>query len=352
MTAFEQRRIGRTGVTVSAVGFGGVGLGQRVGRIDEAQADATVRAAWDSGIRYFDTSPWYGHGLSEHRTGHMLRTLPRGEFVLSTKVGRIFHRPKDPATFSTGQWQGGLPFDYGCDYTAAGVQRSYEDSLLRLGMNRVDMLFVHDIDQRHMSLENNGGGVGGIEGAFWQLECGGGWQHLADMRASGEIGAIGFGCNYASMIPRFLECFDPDVFLVAMPYTLLDQDALDEAFPLCQERGISIVIGSVFSSGILATGIRDDAVYGYNAPPPAVVEKVRAMQAVCARHGTTIQAAALQFPLLHPAVAAIIPGAMAPGQVTENVARLGEPVPQDCWNELKTEGLLRNDAPTGQGRPN
>ena len=164
-----------------------------VGRIDEAQADATVRAAWDSGIRYFDTSPWYGHGLSEHRTGHMLRTLPRGEFVLSTKVGRIFHRPKDPATFSTGQWQGGLPFDYRRDYTAAGVQRSYEDSLLRLGMNRVDMLFVHDIDQRHMSLENNGGGVGGIERAFWQLECGGGWQHLSDMRASGEIGAIGFG---------------------------------------------------------------------------------------------------------------------------------------------------------------
>jgi D-threo-aldose 1-dehydrogenase len=352
MTDFETRRIGRTGVTVTAMGFGGVGLGQRVGRIDETQADATVQAAYGEGIRYYDTSPWYGHGLSEHRTGHVLRTLPRDDFVLSTKVGRIFHRPANPSTFDTGAWQGGLPFDYRRDYTAAGVQRSYEDSLLRLGMNRVDMLFVHDIDPRHMSPENDYGRVGGIEGAFRQLESGKGWQALSNMRASSEIGAIGFGVNYASMIPRFLERFDPDVFLVAMPYTLLDQDALDEAFPLCAERGIGIVIGSVFSSGILATGIRDDAVYGYNAPPPAVVEKVRAMETICARHGSTIQAAALQFPLLHPIVAAIIPGAMASAQVAENVALFGDPVPQDCWNELKSEGLLHKDAPTGHGSSN
>lgn len=350
MTRFETRRIGRTDITVTEMGFGGVGLGQRVGVIDEAQADATVQTAYSEGIRYFDTSPWYGHGLSEHRTGHVLRTMKRDEFVLSTKVGRIFHRPAEPASFSTGQWQDGLPFDYRRDYTASGVQRSYEDSLLRLGINRVDMLFVHDIDQRHMSPENDHGGVGGIEGAFRQLESGRGWQHLSDMRASGEVGAIGFGCNYANMIPLFLERFDPDVFLVAMPYTLLDQIALDTAFPLCAERGISIVIGSVFSSGILATGVRDDAVYGYNAPPPEVIAKVRAMEAVCARHGTTIQAAALQFPLLHPLVATIIPGAMSPEQVAQNAARLGDAVPHDCWNELKSEGLLREDAPTDPER--
>lgn len=347
MVTFEKRPVGRTGVRTSTMGFGGVGLGQRVGKIDEAQADATVTAAYHAGIRYYDTSPWYGHGLSEHRTGHVLRTLPRDDFVLSTKVGRIFHRPADPATFDTGQWQGGLPFDYRRDYTADGVRRSYEDSLLRLGMNRVDMLYVHDIDKRHLSPENNGGGVGGIEGAFAQLDAGGGWQALSDMRASGEIGAIGFGCNYADMIPLFLERFDPDVFLVAMPYTLLDQDALDEAFPLCAERGVGVVIGSVFSSGILATGTGSAAVYGYQPPPSEVLEKVRGIEAVCARHSVPIQAAALQFPLLHPLVAAIIPGAMAPAHVVENVARMDVTIPADFWAELKAEGLLRNDAPTG-----
>ena len=347
MPEFEKREIGRTGLSVTALGFGGVGLGQRVGVISEAQAEATLIAALDAGIEYFDTSPWYGHCLSEHRTGHVLRTRPRDSFVLSTKVGRLFFRPEQPDSYKTPSWRDGLPFDYRFDYTAEGIRRSYEDSLHRLGLNRIDLLYVHDLDSRLDDGDANGREIGGIAGAIDQLERGGGWRELADMRSRGEISGIGFGINYTGLIPGFLERFDPDMFLVAMPYTLMDQDALDAELPLCAERNVSVVIGSVFSSGITATGARKDAVYGYKPPPPEVIAKLEGIEAVCARHAVPMRAAALQFPLFHPAVASIIPGAMAPGQVTENASLLGYPIPPDFWAELKAEGLVHSGAPTG-----
>lgn len=347
MPDIEKREIGRTGLSVTALGFGGVGLGQRVGAISEAQAEATLLAALDAGVGYFDTSPWYGHCLSEHRTGHVLRQQPRDSYVLSTKVGRLFFRPQDPDRFKTKVWVDGLPFDYRFDYTADGIRRSYEDSLHRLGLNRIDLLFVHDLDSRLDEGDANGLEIGGIPGAIRQLDEGGGWQELADMRARGEIRGIGFGINYTGLIPRFLERFDPDLFLVAMPYTLMDQDALGAELPLCQERGIGVVIGSVFSSGIAATGATDDAVYGYKPPPDAVVAKLKGIEAACARHDVPMRAAALRFPLFHPAVASIIPGAMAPEQVAENAALLHHPIPADFWADLKAEGLMHRDAPTG-----
>lgn len=347
MPEIEKRAIGRMGPSVTTLGFGGVGLGQRVGVISEAQSEATLNAAWDAGVRYFDTSPWYGHCLSEHRTGYVLRTKPRGDYTLSTKVGRLFFRPEKPDSFKTQVWCEGLPFDYRFDYTAEGIRRSYEDSLQRLGVNRIDMLFVHDLDDRLDKGDANGLEIGGVDGAIEQLDKGGGWQVLADLRARGEIKAIGFGINYTGLIPRFLERFNPDVFLVAMPYTLMDQDALAEEFPLCASRGIRIVIGSVFSSGITATGGGSEAVYGYRPPPPEVLTKLQGIEAVCARQTVPMRAAALQFPLFHRAVAAIIPGAMAPEQVTENAGLMNHPIPAEFWAELKAEGLLHPDAPTG-----
>lgn len=346
MPNIEKRVIGRTGVSVTAMGFGGVGLGQRVGAISEAQAEATLNAALDVGVGYFDTSPWYGHCLSEHRTGHVLRARPRDSFVLSTKVGRLFFRPENPDRFSTAPWCDGLPFDYRFDYTAEGIRRSYEDSLHRLGLNRVDLLFVHDLDTRLEEDNRHTRGVGGIAGAMEQLDSGGGWQVLADMRSRGEIGGIGFGINDPGVIPRFVERFDPDMFLVAMPYTLMDQPALDGDLQLCAEKNIGVVIGSVFSSGIVATGPANEAVYGYKPAPADVVAKLNGIEAVCARHSVSIRAAALQFPLFHPTVAAIIPGAMAPDHVTENAALLNQAIPPDFWAELKAEGLMRADAPT------
>jgi D-threo-aldose 1-dehydrogenase len=346
MGKIENRTVGDTGLSVTKLGFGGVGLGQRIGVISEGQAEDTLRAALEAGIGYFDTSPWYGHCLSEHRTGHVLRTQPRDSFVLSTKVGRLFFRPEYPDRFSTAPWRDGLPFDYRFDYTAEGIRRSYEDSLHRLGLNRIDLLFVHDLDARLEDDNRHTSGVGGVAGAIEQLDSGGGWRELSDMRARGEISGIGFGINDPGFIPRFVERFDPDMFLVAMPYTLMDQPALDVDLPMCAEKNIGIVIGSVFSSGIVATGPADGAVYGYKVAPSDVVEKLEGIRAVCARHSVPVRAAALQFPLSHPAVAAIIPGAMAPEHVTENAALLNHVIPTDFWAELKAEGLLRPDAPT------
>ena len=347
MPSFERRTIGRNGLSVTCLGFGGVGLGQRIGAISEAQSEATLNAALEAGVEYFDTSPWYGHCLSEHRTGHVLRTRPRDSYVLSTKVGRLFFRPDDPEKFTTKVWVDGLSFDYRFDYTADGIRRSYEDSLQRLGVNRIDMLFVHDLDARLDEGDANGSEIGGITGAIEQLDKGGGWQELADLRTRGEIKAIGFGINYTGLIPRFLERFDPDMFLVAMPYTLMDQDVLDEEFPLCASRGIRVVIGSVFSSGITATGGGSDAVYGYKSPSAEVFTKLNGIEAICIRYSVPMRAAALQFPLFHPVVATVIPGAIAPEHVMENAAMLTYPIPPEFWATLKAEGLMHPEAPTG-----
>ena len=340
MTVFEQRVLGRTGMPSTAMGIGGVGLGERLERIEEATAVATVDAAYDLGVRYFDTSPWYGHGLSEHRMGHVLRNRPREDFVLASKVGRVFFRPEAPQSYRPEVWAGGLPFDYRFDYGADGIRRSYEDSLQRLGMNRIDLLLVHDLDLRFHETDAR------MDRHIADLDAGGGWRVLADMRDRGEIRGIGFGINFTGLIPRWLDLFDPDFFLVAMPYTLLDQDALDEDLPRCAERDVGIVIGSVYASGILASGVSDGAVYRYGTPPADIIEKVGGIETVCARHDVPMRAAALQFPLGHDSVAAIIPGAISPAQVRENAALMTQPIPNDFWAELKAEGLLRDDAPT------
>lgn len=335
----DRTTIGRTAVEVTRMGFGGAPLGDPEGAIPEEQAQATLAAAWDAGMRFFDTAPWYGNTKSEHRFGHFLRQKPRGEYRLSTKVGRVYSRPKDPATFSFPRWQGGLPFALRFDYTRDGILRSYEQSLQRLGINSVDALVIHDLDWRHQKTEE------GVQAGFRQLLDGGGYAALRELRDAGEIGAIGCGMNFTDLIPRFLEHCDIDYFIVAMPYTLLDQPALERDLPLCEDRGVGIVIGAVFASGILATGPREGALYAYQPAERAVIDKARKIAAVCERHGVPLAAAALQFPLAHPAVAAVIPGAVHPDMVRQNVAAMRHPIPADLWAELKQEGLLRMDAP-------
>ncbi len=340
MDPFETRHLGKTRGEVTRLGFGGGTLGDPVEVIDEARADLTVEAAYAAGIGHFDTSPWYGNGKSEHRLGRVLRTKPRGSFVLSTKVGRVYFRPQDPATFSQARWAGGLPFDFRFDYTRGGVLRSYEDSLARLGLNSVDALLIHDLDLRHQKTED------GVRAAFDQLDAGGGYAALAELKAGGHIGAIGAGINHSGMIPRFLERFELDFFLVAMPYTLLDQPALAEELPLCLERGVSVVIGAVFASGILAGGPGEGALYAYQPAEPGVLERTRRIAAVCARHGVPLAAAALQFPLHHPAVANVIPGPNSPAQVRANLQHMRRLIPADLWLELKAERLIDPAAPT------
>jgi D-threo-aldose 1-dehydrogenase len=340
MDPFETRPLGKTRVEVTRLGFGGATLSDPVEVIDEARADLTVETAYAAGIGHFDTSPWYGNGKSEHRLGRVLRTKPRETFVLSTKVGRVYFRPRDPTTFSQPRWAGGLPFDFRFDYTRDGVLRSYEDSLMRLGLNTIDALLIHDLDLGHQKTEE------GVRAGFDQLEAGGGYAALAELKASGDIRAIGAGINHTGMIPRFLERFAIDFFLVAMPYTLLDQPALADELPLCLKRGASVVIGAVFASGILARGPGAGALYGYRPAERDVLERTRRIDAVCARHGVPLPAAALQFPLHHPAVASVIPGPNSPAQVRANLQHMRRKIPPDLWAELKAERLIDPAAPT------
>ena len=344
MNPLERNSVGRTSLEVTALGFGGGTLGDPYELTEDSQADATLKLAYDAGIRYFDTAPWYGNTKSEHRVGRFLRRCPRDTFTLGTKVGRVYFRPEDPSAFASStwaaRWRGGYPFDLRFDYSAGGVARSYEDSLQRLGLNGVDALAIHDLDFKHQKNEK------GVSDAFRQLDAGGGFAVLQALKSRGEIRAIGAGVNHIGMIPRFIADFDMDYFLLAMPYTLLDQSALDEELPLCELHGIGVIIGAVFASGILATGGRPGSLYGYQPAEAPMVEKVGRLEAVCRRHGVSLAAAALQFPLAHPQVVSVIPGPGSPEQMGENLAAMHEKIPGDLWAELKQESLLRGDAPT------
>jgi D-threo-aldose 1-dehydrogenase len=331
------RPLGRRGAAVTRLGLGGVSLGDLVERVDEARAWATLEAAWAAGVRYFDTAPWYGRGRSEHRFGRFLSHRARGQFTLSTKVGRLLRPARDPARFDPAPWAGGLPFEVIFDYTYDGVMRSYEDSLQRLGMSTVDVLVVHDLDFWYHAPPTR------VQAYLDQLTTGG-WRALDELRAAG-VRAVGVGVNELGMIGRFAELFDPDFFLLAMRYTLADQSALDAELPLCERRGIDVVVGSPFQSGALATGAVPGARYDYAEATDEQLDRVRRLDAACRRHGVELPAAALQFPAAHPAVVAVLPGAVSPEQVRANAARAGAAIPDDLWADLRTEGLLRPDAP-------
>ena len=333
-------RVGQTDLMVTQLGFGGGTLGDPTELTSDHQAELTVEAAYASGVAHFDTSPWYGNGKSEHRVGRILRTKPRDDFVLTTKVGRVYRRPADPKTFHQSRWLGGFQFDLDFDYTREGFQRSYEQSLMRLGMTSVDGLLIHDLDPRHQKSEE------GVVHALQQLDGGGGYKELSDMKARGEIKAIGAGVNHTGMIPRFLERFDIDFFLVAMPHTLTDQEMLHDELPLCEERNASVVIGAPFASGILATGARANAYYRYQPATPEILDRVGRMEAVCERYSVPLPAAALQFPFGHPAVASVIPGCNSPEQFRQISAWMRVDIPGEFWQELKSERLIDPASPT------
>ena len=334
-----RRRLGRSPFDVTTIGLGCAPLGELFVRIDDASAQATLQAAWDGGIRYFDTAPEYGLGLSEQRVGRFLRERPRGEFLLSTKVGRLLHAPRDLAKYRKLFWTGGLDFDYRFDYGYDAIMRSMEDSFQRLGLNRVDVLLIHDLD-----VFTHGSQIQ-VDAHMTQLLTGG-WRALADLRSSGMIGAIGAGLNDAGMMLPLLETTDLDFFLLALRYTLLEHDTLDVELPRCVEKGVGLVIGGVFNSGITATGAVPGATYNYAPATPEIVRRVARIEAVCVRHGVALPAAALQFPLGHPAVAAVIPGALGPTQVSANLANMSCSIPAGFWAELRHEKLIRADAPT------
>jgi D-threo-aldose 1-dehydrogenase len=337
------RRLGRTDVELPELGLGCAPLGDLFERLDEDVADATLGAAWESGIRFFDTAPHYGAGLSEHRLGHALRGVPPGDVVVSTKVGRVL-RPSDaPDPAGRGPFVGGLTFAQEFDYGYDGVLRALDGSLQRLGRSRVDLVAIHDLDVGHHPDP-------AVLARHLDDVTKGGAKALDELRAAGAIRAVGAGVNELGMIPVLLERVELDYVILAMPYTLLDQEALDDELPLCAERGVGVIVGAVFASGVLAAPPAAGTTYGYDVPPPGVVERVERLRAVCERHGVPLGAAALRFPLGHPLVASVIPGAVRPEQVRENVERLETPIPASLWEELKAEGLVRPDAPVPTAR--
>jgi D-threo-aldose 1-dehydrogenase len=338
MQASDKRRLGKAGVEVTIMGFGGAPLGNLFQALSEADSLATVRACYDAGIRYFDTAPLYGYGLGEHRLGEALRGRDRDTFVLSTKIGRLL-RPGDPRTLDHGPFRNALPFAEVYDYSYDGVMRSVEDSLQRLGMHRIDILLAHDLDVwTHRSESARRQRVGEF--------MAGGYKAMARLREQGAVRAIGAGLNETAACQDLAERGDFDCFLLAGRYTLLEQAPLDEFLPLCEQRRIGLIIGGVYNTGILATGAVKGAYFQYAPAPPEIMERVRKFEAVCARHRVRLPTAALQFPLGHPAVATVIPGTRAPSEVAQNLEIFAPTVPADFWAELKQQGLLRKDAPT------
>lgn len=337
MSGLAERQLGRTGLRVSVLGLGGAPLGDFSERIPEARARATLDAAWDGGVRFYDTSPLYGHGLSEHRFGAMLRQQPRDAFVLSTKVGRWL-KPERPERIDRGWFRGGLNFSAVYDYSYDGTMRALEQSYQRLGMDRIDVALIHDVDiWTHGSRE-------AYEQRFRE-SMEGCYRALVALRSAGVIGAIGAGLNEVEPCVRFAEAGDFDCFLLAGRYTLLEQHGLDDLLPLAEDKGFSILLGGPYNSGILATGAISGARYNYKPAPPEIMERVARIEGVCDRYGVPIAAAAIQFPLAHPRVASIVPGAVRPEEVDRNAAMLRFPVPRDLWGALRAEGLLAEAAP-------
>lgn len=314
------------------LGFGGAPLGNMFAAVDEATAEATLDAAWECGIRAFDTAPHYGAGLSEHRFGHALRRRPRDDYVLSTKVGRLL-RPCRSEPRNYAMFVDPLPFRAEYDYSADGAKRSIEDSLQRLGLSRIDIAFIHDVAADAHGEAWEGLFDRAMEGAA---------KALAQLREEGVIKAWGLGVNLPEPCLRALDRADPDIFLLAGRYSLIDHTALHTLFPACARRGVPVVVGGPFNSGLLAGG----RTYDYAEAKPGQVAARDRVAAVCARHGVDLRAAALQFCAAHPVVAAVIPGAKDPARVRENAALMRAPVPAALWQELKTEGLLPADAPT------
>jgi D-threo-aldose 1-dehydrogenase len=340
MNPIDTRQLGKSGVRLTQLGFGGAPLGELFVRVDEAAAAATLQAAWDAGVRYYDTAPYYGRGLSEIRFGRFLDAKPRAEFVLSSKVGRCFFAPARPDEFQTGPtWAGGLRFDHVHDYSYDGIMRSYEQSQMRLGMNRIDLLIIHDLDFWFHSTEAK------VAAYLSQLFTSG-WRALDELRSHGLVRGVGAGINELGMMPRFLDALGLDFFLVALRYTLMEQEVLEVEFPYCERAGVGVVIGGVYSSGITATGPIPGAKYNYADATPEVIERVTRMNEVCKAHGVPLAAAALQFPLAHPIVASVIPGAISPEQVRQNVANFQRPIPTSLWSDLKSQGLISGSAPT------
>ena len=332
-------------LSFSVVGLGMAPIGDLYAILDEKTCIATVESAFANGVTTFDTSPHYGNGLAEARLGAGLRHVQRDQIVVSTKIGRVMNPfsappPKNPAVFSPG-FAGGYPHAPRFDYTYDGTMRSIEQSLLRTGLSRIDVVLIHDCDVwTHGATDAPVRFREVMKGAYIALE---------KLRSEKVVNAIGFGVNEADICVKFALAGDFDVAMMAGRYSLLVQSGLSQFMPVALEKKIGVMLAGVFNSGILATGAVSGARFDYMPAGPEIMARVRKIQAVCAAHGVSIRQAALQFPMAHPAVVSIVLGAVTPEEVASNAADAGKKVPASLWSDLKTAGLLDPSALTPAG---
>lgn len=318
-------------IELPELGFGGAPIGEMKDAVDDAAALEALAAALKSGIRYFDTAPFYGFGLSERRTGDMIRGTD--DVIISTKVGRLLKpgQAADPGQFG---WSNPLPFHPVYDYGYDSVMRSFEDSQQRLGRDKIDMLFLHDIGSMTHPDPTE-------EARHFKDAMTGGYKALDELRNAGDVKAIGIGVNETDVCMRAFDHGSWDVFLLAGRYTLLEQGALDDLLPKCEEQSVNIVIGGPFNSGILVGG----ATWNYMAAPQEIIQQIAGLKNVCAAYDVPLPAAALKFPLAHSSVASIIPGVRTPEELSQLMTWWNTQIPASLWSDLKTEGYLREDAP-------
>ncbi|WP_315778054.1 MULTISPECIES: aldo/keto reductase [unclassified Bradyrhizobium] len=321
----ERVRLGRSPLDITRLGLGTAPLGGLFEPVSDGDAEATIAAAWARGVRFYDTAPLYGFGLAEQRLGAFLRHQPRDSYVISTKVGRLL-RPDPAASGEDPHYKGTPPLRPQFDYSYDGVMRSVEESLVRLGLDRVDILLVHDPDDHYDEA---------VAGAF---------RALQRLRDDGSIKAIGAGMNQSEMLTRFAEAVPVDCFLLAGRYTLLDQGALTALFPICRAKNIAIILGGIYNSGILANPY-GPAKFNYEDADAALVARARQLDALCKQHGTELKAAAIQFCLAHPAVTVGLQGARNAQEAADNIALAQARIPDTFWRDLRASNLIDARAP-------
>jgi D-threo-aldose 1-dehydrogenase len=326
MTAavLPRREIRRTGLQLTTLGFGAAPIAGLYRAVDQQTARATIDAAWNGGIRYFDTAPHYGLGLSERRLGEALRDRPRDDVVVSSKVGRLLVPRIPPLARDDDMFDVPGDLTRRRDYSRDGIMRSLEATLQRTGLDRVDVLYIHDPDEH------------------WREAAEEAVPTLVELREADVVGAIGVGMNQSAMLARFIRETDVDLVMLAGRYTLLEQGAADELLPAALEYGRSVVAAAVFNSGLFARDdVPDTATYNYGQASPDVLERARLLASVCREHGTTLPAAAIRFPLRHPAVASVVVGMRSPAEVDRNLAAHAQHVPDELWADLEHRGLIR-----------
>ena len=326
MTAavLPRREIRRTGLQLTTLGFGAAPIAGLYRAVDQQTARATIDAAWNGGIRYFDTAPHYGLGLSERRLCEALRDRPRDDVVVSSKVGRLLVPRIPPLARDDDMFDVPGDLTRRRDYSRDGIMRSLEATLQRTGLDRVDVLYIHDPDEH------------------WREAAEEAVPALVELREADVVGAIGVGMNQSAMLARFIRETDVDLVMLAGRYTLLEQGAADELLPAALEYGRSVVAAAVFNSGLFARDdVPDTATYNYGQASPDVLERARLLASVCREHGTTLPAAAIRFPLRHPAVASVVVGMRSPAEVDRNLAAHAQHVPDELWADLEHRGLIR-----------